>query len=56
MSGSADKTIKIWDIEKKSNVETLLGHTSSVMSLSVSNDSSFIISGSADKSVMIWEK
>jgi len=51
-SGSYDATIKVWDLEKLQNFQTLQRHTSSVESLVSSNG--FTYSGSADALIKIW--
>ena len=40
ISGSADKTIKIWDTKTKQLLNTLEGHTDTVYSVCVSQDGS----------------
>jgi len=53
-SGSEDKRIGIWDIEKHKNITMLKGHSSSVWSVSWSPDGNQIASGSWDNSIGIW--
>ncbi|KAK3353868.1 WD40-repeat-containing domain protein [Lasiosphaeria hispida] len=55
ISGSADKTVKIWDAATGSCMQTLKGHSNGVHSAAFSPDSRLIISGSADKTVKIWD-
>lgn len=59
ISGSNDKTIKIWDpYDVYSDdwlVRTLEGHTSEVFSLAVSPDGNYIVSGSGDNTIKIWD-
>ena len=54
ISGSFDKTIKIWDANTGECLETLEGHSGSVKSVSYSPDGKNIISGSDDKTIKIW--
>ena len=54
ISGSADKTIIIWNLLKKKKETVLQGHLNEVNSLAVTSDNKYIISGSADKTVKIW--
>lgn len=55
---SQDKTIKIWDIEKVSCVETIDrlygGHTFTINTVAVSPDEHYAVTGSDDKTVKLW--
>ena len=53
ISGSWDKSIKIWDINSHKCINTLNGHTNWVNSVFAINN--LIISGSLDKSIKINE-
>jgi WD40 repeat protein len=46
VSGSDDKTIKLWDVQTGGVVKTFYGHTDSVLSVSISADNTMIASGS----------
>ncbi len=48
VSGSEDKTIKIWNYEMKECVRTLFGHGNDVKSVIHIANSKFIASGSHD--------
>jgi WD40 repeat protein len=54
VSGSADKTIKIWDSSTGRVIKTLTGHSDWVYSVSWSHDDRKIVSCSKDKTVRIW--
>ena len=54
ISGSWDKTIKIWDIQSGTILKTLLGHDDLVWSVAISHDSKFIVSASDDNTIRIW--
>lgn len=53
--GAEDKTVKIWDIEKKRIHHTFLGHELDIYSLDFSKDGNYIVSGSGDKKAKIWD-
>jgi WD40 repeat protein len=55
VSGSADKTIKLWDLNKGNLIRTLPGHSSWVTAVAITADGKNIISGSTDKSIKIWD-
>jgi WD40 repeat protein len=56
ISGSFDKTIRIWDAETGAAVgKPLEGHTDWVNSVAYSPDGRHIISGSYDKTIRIWD-
>ena len=55
ISGSGDKTIKIWNRVSGECERTLSGHSNSVVSVCVMGNER-IISGSSDKTIKIWNK
>ena len=44
--GSADKTIKVWDVQTGQELLTLKGHTAMVKSVALSPDGKRLVSGS----------
>ena len=54
-SASADKTIKLWQINTGQELGTLRGHTDAVISLAISPDGQVLASGSADKTIKLWQ-
>lgn len=54
-SGSADRTIKIWDLASGSLKLTLTGHISTVRALAVSARSPYLFSAGEDKQVKCWD-
>ncbi|KIM25798.1 hypothetical protein M408DRAFT_73853, partial [Serendipita vermifera MAFF 305830] len=56
VSGSNDRTIRVWDAETGATVTgPLEGHTGSVNSVSFSPDGRRIVSGSWDKTIFVWD-
>ena len=54
VSGSKDKTIRIWNLLTGTCLHILNGHTEGVYSVSFSDDGKMIISGSGDNTIRIW--
>jgi WD40 repeat protein/uncharacterized caspase-like protein len=54
VSGSADKTIKIWNLKTGRQLLTLEGHSDTVNSVVISADGQTLVSGGADKTIKIW--
>ncbi len=54
MSGSADKTIKIWNVDNGECLKILNGHQEHVWRTIYSPDGKYVISGSLDKTIKIW--
>ncbi|MBW2621798.1 MAG: protein kinase, partial [Deltaproteobacteria bacterium] len=55
LSGSADRTLKLWDIISNRCVKTLYGHTAAVNSVSLNHRKGLALSGGADKSLRLWD-
>src|SRR5947207_16005445 len=55
VTGSFDKTLKLWDAATKKPVRTFTGHTALVLTVAVSKDGSRIASGSIDSTVKLWD-
>jgi serine/threonine protein kinase len=54
-SGSADKTIKVWNLETGEEIYTLNKHSGTVFSVAISLDAQFLASGSADGTIKVWD-
>ncbi|EGD77193.1 WD-40 repeat protein [Salpingoeca rosetta] len=54
VSVSDDTTVKVWCLETRTCLATLLGHTSTVFCVSVTRDSEHIVTGSDDNTVRVW--
>jgi len=55
VSGSSDKTIKLWDVQTGGVVKTFYGHTDVIYSVSISADCTRIVSGSSDHTIHLWD-
>ena len=51
----SDQTIKFWSLTSKEELGTLDQPTDKLLSLAISADEKYLISGSADKNVKIWQ-
>ncbi|MFC1792795.1 WD40 repeat domain-containing protein [Planctomycetota bacterium] len=54
VSGSADRTVRIWDTETGECVDVLLGHERRVLSVAFSPDGQHMASGGNDHEARIW--
>ena len=54
VSGSSDKTVRLWNVSDGKEIAILKGHTDSVDSVSFSPDGKTLASGSSDKTVRLW--
>jgi len=56
LSGSYDKTLKLWNRETGECVRTFEGHKGSITSASITSDGKWIVSGSYDMTLRLWER
>ena len=54
VSGSHDRSVKLWDVQTGGVVKTFLGHRDWVWSVSISADLTTIASGSGDGKICLW--
>jgi WD40 repeat protein len=55
LSGSADRTLKLWDIASGQCVQTLVGHSAEITSACLSSDGQYVLSGSGDRTLKLWK-
>jgi len=55
ISGSDDKTLRIWDLTTGKTVHTLRGHAEGVYAVAVTGDGRYAASGSTDKTLRVWD-
>ena len=54
VTGSSDKTAKLWDSQTGRCLRTLQGHTATVVLVAFSPDGSMVATGSNDQTVKVW--
>ena len=55
LSGSLDKTLKLWDVATGRELRTFKGHTDLVHSVAFSPDRKLALSGSRDTTLKLWD-
>jgi len=55
VSGSSDKTIKVWDMRSSRLLYSLEGHTGQVFAVAITPDGAHVVSGSFDKTLRVWD-
>ncbi len=55
VSGSFDKTVRVWDAKSGAEIACLRGHTHSVLSVAMFPDGSRIVSGSYERTARVWD-
>ncbi|MCP4344862.1 MAG: hypothetical protein GY795_04970 [Desulfobacterales bacterium] len=54
-SASYDKSIILWDVEKRQTIGSLIGHNSSVKAVSFSPNGKLLASGGDDNRIILWD-
>jgi len=55
VSGSSDKTLKVWDLETGKCRANLKGHSDAVLGVAVTADGKTVVSGSQDRTLKVWD-
>ena len=55
LSGSFDKTLRLWDVATGKEIRSFAGHTEEVTSVAFSPDGRFALSGSFDNTLRLWD-
>jgi WD40 repeat protein len=55
VTGSADKTARLWDAQTGAALAVLEGHTYTIYSAAFSPDGARVVTGSADKTARLWD-
>jgi WD40 repeat protein len=55
VTGSADKSIKIWDVAAGKPVQTLVGHEQAVLCVAAHPGGQLVASGGKDRQVKLWD-
>jgi WD40 repeat protein len=55
VSGSYDRTVRVWDTSNGQGIHCLRGHEYGVHCVAVSNDGRRVVSGSLDSTARVWD-
>ncbi len=55
VTGSRDKSAKLWEMNTGREVRSFLGHEATVTSIEFTQDGKYLISGGNDKTIRIWD-
>jgi WD40 repeat protein len=55
LSGSSDRTLRLWELSTGRCLRTFEGHTGQVKSVSLSPDGRYALSGSSDNTLKLWD-
>lgn len=52
---SADRSVRLFDVEARRDLKRFIGHRGSVWSIAISSNGDYAASGSADRTVKVWD-
>lgn len=55
ITGSDDRTVRVWELDTGKAICTLNGHTRQIWSVSVAGDGRMVVSASDDRDVIVWD-
>ncbi|MEO1050244.1 MAG: caspase family protein [Bacteroidota bacterium] len=55
LTGSRDKTAKLWDIETGWEIRTFIGHTSTINHIALTPDQKYFLTSNADYTAKLWD-
>jgi len=55
LSGSGDKTVRLWDVDAGREIRRFEGHTEWVRAVRFSPDGKLAVSGGADRTIRLWD-
>jgi len=55
ISGSADMTLVVWDLEQKTDLYSLEGHQDQIYAVALTPDGKCAVSASNDQTIMVWD-
>ncbi|KAF9466659.1 hypothetical protein BDZ94DRAFT_1186716 [Collybia nuda] len=54
VSGSPERVVRLWDPRTGKRTGKLVGHTDNIRAILISDDSKYLLTGSADASIKLW--